>query len=159
VGASVARCPRTPPDAAKTSGLQDRYFKPLTRPEQPEHSCRLQLLQWPDNGGTMPSKSTPFTPSSILFRPHMVEAPGTAPGSEWFITTAIYRHSRQAGRPNIGANAPRRKAPLRQLCKASAGGRMRRPGADSGAGIRFSGISWAFWTGLRPHPALTIRHA
>ena len=23
----------------------------------------------PDNGGTMPSKSTPFTPSSILFRP------------------------------------------------------------------------------------------
>jgi len=24
---------------------------------------------WPDIGGTMPSKSTPFTPSSILFRP------------------------------------------------------------------------------------------
>jgi hypothetical protein len=24
----------------------------------------------------------------------MVEAPGTAPGSEWFITTAAYRHSR-----------------------------------------------------------------
>ena len=23
-----------------------------------------------------------------------MEAPGTAPGSEWFITTAIYRHSR-----------------------------------------------------------------
>jgi len=35
----------------------------------------------------MPSKSTPFTPSSILFRPRMVEAPGTAPGSERFITT------------------------------------------------------------------------
>src|SRR5208283_4191553 len=26
-------------------------------------------MDWPDNGGTMPSKSTPFTPSSILFRP------------------------------------------------------------------------------------------
>jgi hypothetical protein len=32
-----------------------------------------------------------------------VEAPGTAPGSEWFIATAIYFHSRQAGTPNIGA--------------------------------------------------------
>ena len=69
----------------------------------------------------MPSKSTTFTPSSILFRPPIsgtaveyyrstvvplvVEAPGTAPGSEWFITTAIYRHSRQAGMPNIGACA------------------------------------------------------
>jgi chromate transporter len=41
----------------------------------------------------------------------MVEAPGTAPGSEWFITTAIYRHSRQAGRPNIGTIGPRRKEP------------------------------------------------
>jgi hypothetical protein len=28
-------------------------------------------LQWPDNGGTIPSKSTPFTPSSILFRPRI----------------------------------------------------------------------------------------
>src|SRR5580704_9690014 len=27
-------------------------------------------MDWPDNGGTMPSKSTPFTPSSILVRPH-----------------------------------------------------------------------------------------
>jgi hypothetical protein len=47
----------------------------------------------------------PFTLSSILFRPQqkhiihcddalLVEAPGTAPGSEKFITTAIYRHSR-----------------------------------------------------------------
>jgi hypothetical protein len=25
--------------------------------------------QWPDSGGTMPSESLPFTPSSILFRP------------------------------------------------------------------------------------------
>src|ERR1700727_2116199 len=33
-----------------------------------------------------------------------VEAPGTAPGSEWFITTAIYFHSRQAGPLNIGGN-------------------------------------------------------
>jgi hypothetical protein len=31
-----------------------------------------------------------------------VEAPGTAPGSEWFIATAIYFHSRRTGTLNIG---------------------------------------------------------
>ncbi len=58
----------------------------------------------------MPSKSPPFTPSSILFRPRLkvacgpeVEAPGTAPGSDGFITTAVYRHSRHEDDPlNIG---------------------------------------------------------
>jgi hypothetical protein len=50
----------------------------------------------------MPSKGTTFTPSSILFRPQhqpcgaeagiMVEAPGTAPGSDGFITLPVYRH-------------------------------------------------------------------
>src|SRR3954468_11090154 len=45
-GASEPRLPELNP-----SGLQDRSYKPLTRPEQPEHSCRLQLLQWPDIGG------------------------------------------------------------------------------------------------------------
>jgi hypothetical protein len=40
----------------------------------------------------------------------MVEAPGTAPGSEWFIPTAIYRHSRQAGATNIGGEEQRRKS-------------------------------------------------
>ncbi len=59
----------------------------------------------------MPSERTPFTPSSILFRPRqnpqsqltlsktallraLVEAPGTAPGSDELITMTIYRHSR-----------------------------------------------------------------
>ena len=32
----------------------------------------------------------------------LVEAPGTAPGSEWFIAQAIYRHSRQADTLYIG---------------------------------------------------------
>ena len=48
----------------------------------------------------MPGKSQPFTPSSILFRPRqnplvraLVEAPGTAPGSEEFISIAVYHHS------------------------------------------------------------------
>jgi len=49
----------------------------------------------------MPGDDQPFTPSSILFRPRLkaacgleVEAPGTAPGSDGFITIAVYRHSR-----------------------------------------------------------------
>jgi len=58
----------------------------------------------------MPSKKTIFTPLSILFRPHqkpaisllgrrfLVEAPGTAPGSNRFITPLIYRHSRPEDR-------------------------------------------------------------
>jgi len=61
----------------------------------------------------MPGKKTVFTPSSILFRPqepchdrgNMVEAPGTAPGSEWLISQSVYHHSRTgnpAGRTNIG---------------------------------------------------------
>ena len=71
----------------------------------------------------MPSKSTPFTPSSILFRPRrnpafdwaLVEAPGTAPGSERFITTAVYRHSRLApAPPNIGGEGLTKKERLRR---------------------------------------------
>ena len=64
----------------------------------------------------MPNENTVFTPSSILFRPHqkpfmasavlaewfLVEAPGTAPGSEWFISQAIYRHSWRTNTINIG---------------------------------------------------------
>ena len=51
----------------------------------------------------MPGKRPPFTPSSILFRPRrnpacgraLVEAPGTAPGSERLIAMTVYRHSRR----------------------------------------------------------------
>ncbi len=65
----------------------------------------------------MPSKSPPFTPSSILFRPRLttarggqVEAPGTAPGSERFIPIAVYRHSRHKDDSiNIGVLAAKMK--------------------------------------------------
>src|SRR6201999_2564604 len=39
------------------------------------------------------------------FERALVEAPGTAPGSEWFIATAIYFHSRRTGTPNIGGKS------------------------------------------------------
>ncbi len=37
--------------------------------------------------------------ATCMFEPeHLVEVPGTAPGSDGFITTTIYRHSRPCGR-------------------------------------------------------------
>ncbi len=57
-------------------------------------------------------KARPLRPRRSYFAPaeaHLkgwawVEAPGTAPGSEWFIATAIYFHSRRTGTLNIGRN-------------------------------------------------------
>src|SRR4029077_20124872 len=44
----------------------------------------------------------------------LVESPGTAPGSERFITTPVYRHSRLAPAPgNIGVNGCRKKSGLK----------------------------------------------
>lgn len=40
-----------------------------------------------------------------------MEAPGAAPGSEWFIATAIYFHSRRTGTLNIGRNRGGCKGP------------------------------------------------
>jgi hypothetical protein len=39
----------------------------------------------------------------------LVEAPGTAPGSEWFIATALYFHSRRTGRLNIEGKSPEKQ--------------------------------------------------
>src|SRR5580700_10338916 len=128
VGASVARCPRTPPDAAKTPGLQIGISNRVTRPEQPEHSCRLQLWIGPITVVPCRAKVRPLRPRRSYFAPTetwpicsgsafvqaWVEAPGTAPGSERFITTAIYRHIRLAPAPgNIGANGCRKKSGVR----------------------------------------------
>ena len=81
----------------------------------------------------MPSKSQTFTLSSILVRPqqmplpiwlssageanqagqrHVVEAPGTAPGSEKLIPPAVYRHSRTSRQAEY-RKAERQKKGLR----------------------------------------------
>ncbi len=53
-------------------------------------------------------KSNRFLTTDIC--PLMVEAPGTAPGSEWLITKAIYRHSRFApARIYIGLSGGKKK--------------------------------------------------
>src|SRR5450631_285824 len=98
------------------SGLQTWSFKPLTQPEQPEHSCRLQLLHSPITAEQYREKTRPLRPRRSCFAPAearepsaawwaSVEAPGAAPGSEWFIATALYFHSRQASPLNIGGKS------------------------------------------------------
>src|ERR1700731_581290 len=69
VGASVARCPRTPPDAAKTPGLQIGLSNRVTRPEQPEHSCRLQLWIGPITAEPCRAKARPLRPRRSYFAP------------------------------------------------------------------------------------------
>jgi hypothetical protein len=123
VEASVARCLRTPPDVAKRQGLKSVFqtalrglshrsivvvgnycYGPITaepyrakaRPLHPRRSYFAPISCPPNRGGLRDTRPQPDG--------QMVEAPGTAPGSDWFIATAIYRHSRQAGFRNIGAD-------------------------------------------------------
>src|SRR6202162_6688257 len=71
------------------SGLQTWSFKPLTRPEQPEHSCRLQLLHSPMTAEPYREKTRPLRPRRSCFAPAETramrrawgEAPGAAPGA------------------------------------------------------------------------------
>src|SRR5712691_2819822 len=101
------------------SGLQTWSFKPLTRPEQPEHSCRLQLLHSPITAEPYREKTRPLRPRRSCFAPAetracgwaLVEAPGAAPGSEWFIAAALYFHSRRAGTPQYRAQKLRKTGP------------------------------------------------
>ena len=101
-------------------GLQTWFFKPLTRPEQPEHSCRLQLLHSPITAEPYREKTRPLRPRRSCFAPAetrvfgrraWVEAPGAAPGSEWFIATAIYFHSRPSRHSQHRAQVSRKTEP------------------------------------------------
>src|ERR1700685_1467006 len=51
------------------SGLQTWSFKPLTRPEQPEHSRRLQLLHSPITAEPYREKTRPLRPRPSCFAP------------------------------------------------------------------------------------------
>src|ERR1700681_1551645 len=69
VGASVARCPLTPPDAAKTPGLQIGLSNRITQLEQPEHSCHLQLWIGPITAEPCRAKARPLRPRRSYFAP------------------------------------------------------------------------------------------
>jgi len=129
VEASVARCLRTPPDVATRQGLKSAFqtalrglshrsivvvgnycYGPITaepyrakaRPLHPRRSYFAPISCPPNSGGFRETRPQPHG--------QVVEAPGTAPGSDRFIATAIYRHSRQAGFKNIGADGGGRKS-------------------------------------------------
>jgi len=142
-------CCQVPPNpACRSLSRQDfkyRYYKPLTRPALPEHSCRWQLwigplrrshlgqkhvlyaLVDPVSAPSATQQSLQVPWSSLGFRPNelMVEPPGTAPGSDRFITTPVYRHSRplRDGRVNIGGEGLRRKGALLNLSPLAGRGR------------------------------------
>src|SRR5277367_862804 len=92
------------------SGLWIGLSNCVTQPEPPEHSCRLQLLHSPITAEPYREKTRPLRPRRSCFAPAQaralqwawVEAPGAAPGSEWFIATAIYFHSRRTSTLHIG---------------------------------------------------------
>ena len=69
-----------------SSPITEEQYREIARPFRPRRSY--------------------FAPAKARFRSvrwwALVEAPGTAPGSEWFIATTVYFHSRRTGTPNIG---------------------------------------------------------
>src|SRR5689334_12253279 len=52
-------------------------------------------------GGTIPSKNRAFTTLVDPVSPPLVEAPGTAPGSDTLMPRGVYRHSRLPDTTNI----------------------------------------------------------
>ena len=80
VEASVARCLRTPPYAAKRKGFV-WDFAPLTRREQPEHCCRLQLCVSPITAVQCRAKVDPLRPRRSCFAP--AEALHVSKGLGW----------------------------------------------------------------------------
>jgi hypothetical protein len=67
-------CCQVPSEPRLDMQMSRTNFEAVALPKQrdvPLRSCHLQLLKRPDIGGTMPSENKSFTPSSILFRPHI----------------------------------------------------------------------------------------
>ena len=102
-------------------------------------SSPITAEQYREKARPLRPRRSYFAPAETRFRRRAwVEAPGTAPGSEWFIATAIYFHSRRTGTPNIGrkrlrktvAQRPHRRAKMLQTL-------------ENGGGTRRFGLAWA----------------
>src|SRR5262249_16992241 len=96
--ASVARCPPEPrlrPLFRRQQRVQGRYRW---------HWCVAR------HGGTIPGKNRAFTTLVDPISPPLVEAPGTAPGSDTLMPRGVYRHSRFPDAPNISVRAAFLKA-------------------------------------------------
>jgi len=97
VQASVARCLRTPPYAAKRKDLSFDVVAALRSNGHRSIIVIGNYTIYADNGGSQPSKSiTPLDVRRSYFDPLrppipgvLVESPGTAPGSDPCITCAF----------------------------------------------------------------------
>ena len=104
--ASVARCLRTPPYAARRKGLIS-VFRTAYAARATGARLVLAIVRCgPITVVPHRAKAIPFTRSSILFRPPppaipgvLVEPPGTAPGSDPLITSAFIAIDRVAPDP------------------------------------------------------------
>ena len=123
VEASVARRLRAPPASATLQGLIPSYdaalrcgahrsivvignyrFDPITAV-----SCRAkEHLLHPRRSCFAPAAAR-LLPNAFALQRAVVEAPGTAPGSGWFIMMSVYRHSPRGDIFNIGSRNPKRK--------------------------------------------------
>src|SRR5437016_4521953 len=85
----------------------------------------------------------------------LVEAPGTAPGSERFITTSVYRHSRLAPAPRIYAIAGGEKRAASSRVISSISRPIFRVSGTPGCSAH-----WRFWRRyrLRAHKRPRHRH-
>ena len=100
--ASVARCLRTPPEGANP---QDLISVTGTALRGDSHRSIVVIRNYrfgPITAEPCRAKAHPLHPRRSYFAPAgarawwaLVEAPGTAPGSERLITVTIYRHSRR----------------------------------------------------------------
>ena len=100
-------------------------YRAKARPLRPRRSCFGPAGAAPKS--TLSERTGP-TAMGLYADAARVEPPGTAPGSDRFITTSVYRHSRplRDGTPNIGGQGLRRKAgggnPMtRRACLSRAG--------------------------------------
>ena len=114
--ASVARCLRTPPHSANRREFSVKCRTAIKQLDELPHSCHLQLEYSPITAVQCRTKTQSLHPRRSYFAPikshsehkvplaewFLVEAPGTAPGSEWFISQAIYRHIWRASTLYIG---------------------------------------------------------
>ncbi len=110
--ASVARCLRTPPAGANRQDLISVTGAALRGDSHRSIVVIRNYRIGPISAEPCRAKAHPLHPRRSYFAPAgtthsqgwaLVEAPGTAPGSERLITMAIYRHSRrETARLNIG---------------------------------------------------------
>src|SRR5215468_6769485 len=88
-------------------------LRPLFRRQQRVQRRYRWHLCVARHGGTIPGKNRAFTTLVDPISPPLVEAPGTAPGSDTLMPRGVYRHSRLPDTTNISVRPAFLKATAR----------------------------------------------